>query len=137
MKYRFYLLLFCFFAASRVGFGQGPPMMQTMTIKTPHGNVQHSYYTGGQRYYYGQGNISVKHEFQIILKNDSNFTSRTRIDLSDEKNQSLTVKSNGDKRKIFPSETKSISCLSPSGQKLIGLPADSCWLFKVAIGKIN
>lgn len=40
-------------------------------------------------------------------------------------------------RNIFPKETKEIYRILPSGKKFSGIPADTCWLFPAATGKIN
>jgi hypothetical protein len=110
----------------------------TTTMHTPGGNVPYTYYVPGPRfnYNYGPTNISLKYRFNIELKNDSSFETRTRINL-DKHEDFLLVKVNKEKKHIVPSETKSISRITMEGRKFVGIPVDSCWLFKVRSGKIN
>ncbi|HTJ52111.1 MAG TPA: hypothetical protein VL443_21765 [Cyclobacteriaceae bacterium] len=124
------LLLLC----SAISYGQMMPM--TSTIRTPYGNVPYTYNVYSPRNYRTSGNISVKYEFLVKLKNDSTFTAKTRIDISKDKH-SITVKRNKEKIEITPSETESITRLIPyEGRKVTGIPADTCWLFKIGVGKI-
>jgi hypothetical protein len=116
-------------------YGQFTPV--TTTMRTPYGNVPYTYYVPGPRYYYGgQGNISFKYDFTIDFGNDSSLTTLTKINLSDERHF-LKVKVNKVKTEIKPGDTRSISRITYEGQKLVGIPADTCWLFKVRSGKIN
>jgi len=84
-----------------------------------------------------QGSNSLKYDFVVILKNDSTFRVRTKINVLQEGNNFITVKDDGIKQKIFPADTKSISRVTLEGRTLIGIPADSCWLFLVDRGAIN
>jgi len=47
------------------------------------------------------------------------------------------VKVNKIPRIVKPTDTKSIYRILYDGRKLVGIPTDSCWLFKVGAGKIN
>jgi hypothetical protein len=118
-----------------------PPMQTTGTIKTPQGNVPYTYYTPSMHhnYSYGERDISPRHEFTVVLKNDSTFKTRTEINLlGNGKNNSITVKKGENAmREIFPSETKYISRALSKGRIFTGIPADSCWLFKTVQGAIN
>lgn len=84
-----------------------------------------------------QRDISAKYLFTITLQNDSTFTTRTRIILSDTAYHSIVVKHKKAKQTLFPENTKSISRVDYDGKVLIGIPADSCWLFKCDAGRIN
>lgn len=109
----------------------------THQIKTPYGNVPHTYYAPtGMGYYYNRGNISYKYEFTVVFKNDEKLTFRSKINLSDSIH-SVTYKNGGQKRKILPSETREIFRYTTDGKKITGIPTDSCWLFRVVDGKIN
>jgi len=108
------------------------------TFSTPMGKVTVTDYRyTPMHYYYGQAPVSGKYSFYIILKNDSAFTAKTAIDISDNKKQFVTVKVKKEKHQIFPADTKTISRIPPEGKQLVGIPADSCWLFQCASGKIN
>jgi hypothetical protein len=109
----------------------------TQTIQTPYGNVNQTYYIGAPRIYYYNGNASVKHNFIVELLNDSVFTTHTWIRSGDDHKDFLKVKINKENKIIKPVDTKSIWRKASGGRKLVGIPADSCWLFKVATGKIN
>src|SRR6188768_3677018 len=70
------------------------------TVPTPYGKATiTTYQYVPMQHYYGQGNISGKYEFYIILNNDSTFSTKTRIDLTDKENHSITVKEKKEKRK--------------------------------------
>jgi hypothetical protein len=90
--------------------------------------------------YYNGGSLkigpSIKHKFDIVLKNDSAFTVTTRIVVRKDTN-TVSFKKGNESYTLRPGETKSISVLSANGERIIGVPADSCWLFKVNSGRIN
>src|SRR5690606_23534118 len=107
----------------------------TTQIKTPFGNVPHTYYAPtGMGYYYTRGNISYKYEFTVVLKNDEKLTFKSKISLNDSIH-SLTYKNEGQKRKIHPQETTEVFRYTTDKKKIAGIPTDSCWLFKVVEGK--
>jgi hypothetical protein len=135
MKTKKIIILLVFFICALNSYAQFIPV--TTTIPTPQGNIPYTYYVGVPRYNYGvKGPISTKHKFTIELMNDSLFTARTKINIG-EGDDFLKVKINKEEKIIKPAETKSISRISELGNKLVGIPADSCWLFKVQSGKIN
>jgi hypothetical protein len=109
------------------------------TIHTPYGNatIQQPMYMFRPTYYnYGNVASNPKFDFTVVLKNDSVITLRSRMEVADKKMYVLQ-KAKKIKRKIFPSETKDISGYSDSWGRLKGIPADSCWLFKITKGPIN
>jgi hypothetical protein len=106
------------------------------TIKTPYGNVQSTTYHYMPMNYYNVGQASVKYAFTVVLQSDSVFTAKARIDVS-KKQHVLPVKTREGKRDIFPGNTKQIYRETSTGKKIVGMPADSCWLFKSVTGKIN
>jgi len=125
------LLLFTPF----VSHAQMIPMRTT--IPTPYGNVtQTTYIPGPPRYYYN-GPVSYRYTFNIVLKNDSAFSAKGKINFEDHKAQSLVYKSGKTRKSLFPSNTKSVSRITIDGKVLPGVPADSCWLFRTSTGKIN
>jgi hypothetical protein len=116
---------------------QGFWVPQSNTINTPKGNVTYT----TQQYvhmpmYYGNTQRSYKHDFTIVMKNDSVFTERMAIDIS-EKQHKFSIKTNSGQRVVRPADTKQVSRLSHSGFRIKGVPADTCWLFLTAKGKIN
>ncbi len=133
--YRYSLCLFILLV-SKITYGQFS-MPVTTTMHTPQGNVPFTYYVPTPRMYYGQPRVSVKYKFDIVLKNDSAFSARTKINLADKKDHSITIRDGKIKRTLFPADTKSISRTTFDGEKLIGIPADTCWLFKTYVGRIN
>jgi len=107
------------------------------TISTPYGNVSHTSQQFVGYMNYGTAEISKKYKFTVVLKNDSSFVVKSKIDIS-EKKHFLTAKLNKKKVRITPGETKEISRLSGYGDKrMIGVPVDSCWMFLSIIGKIS
>jgi hypothetical protein len=72
------------------------------------------------------------------LKNDSTVTLKAEFDAASKQNV-VTIRSlNGTPIKIYkPADTKLITRKLPGGGDLEGIPADSCWLFKIIDGKIS
>jgi hypothetical protein len=133
-----FLFVAFFVAAYANVYSQFGSMPMTTVVQTPYGNVPITTYVPGPRfYYYGQGNISAKYEFHIVLKNDSTIIERTRINLSKDEDNSLTVKHKRSKHEVFPKDTKFVFRMTLEGKQIVGIPADSCWLFKSVLGKIN
>jgi len=135
MKKVLFVLLFCGTVVSTQA-QYSPPMPVRSTISTPYGNVPYTYYIPGVPMHYGNTQISYKHPFTIILKNDSVVSDNVRINIS-EKQHSIKVKINKAEASYKPEHTKEIYRILPDGRKLTGIPADSCWLFKANAGKIN
>jgi hypothetical protein len=106
------------------------------TMSTPRGNVtmQHHLYMPT---HYSNSNSNPKFNFEVTLKDDSVIKFKSRI-LSENKTLYIVQKEGKDKIKIFPEDTK--SCIAHFGSNFgskIGIPADSCWLFKINVGPIN
>jgi len=108
----------------------------TTQIRTPYGNVPHTYYVPSVYRYYNLGGISQKYEFTVVLTNEEELTFKAAIKLNDSIH-SLTYKKRGAKRVITPQETREVFRLTRDGKKITGIPTDSCWLFKVVEGRIN
>jgi hypothetical protein len=111
-------------------------MPMSTTFSTPRGNIQTTTWMPGPRMYYGNATVNPKFHFTIILKSDSVITFRSRLEAEDKKMYVLQ-RAKKVKRKIFPSETKEVSGYSDTWGRLKGIPADSCWLFKITPGAIN
>lgn len=105
---------------------------RTTTIQTPYGKTNVTTYTPQPYIYYGSGAVqsSSKYRFTIVLKTDTTLQAKTKIDLSG-KPDKVKIKVNKKKRTVVPADTKEIYRVMPDGRKLSGMPADSCWLFKV------
>ncbi len=133
--YRCFTIFFIAFILFNSSFAQYIPVPST--IKTPYGNVPYTTYMYNRMdYYYGTKNISAKYEFKAIMKNGEQKVFKSRINL-DDSIHSLTYKEDGIKKKLTPKETVEIFRYGFSGKKIVGIPTDSCWLFKVLEGKIN
>jgi hypothetical protein len=104
-------------------------------MHTPYGNVPMH-----QQVYmpmnYGNGNSNPKYNFVVTLKSDSVIKFKSRIQ-SEKKKMYLVYKSKKGKKRISPSDTKEIIGISFAYGPVRGLPADSCWLYKVTSGEIN
>jgi hypothetical protein len=118
------------------GYGQFAPVPMNQTIRTPYGNQTITTYQHMPMHYYGYRQASVKHNFTIVLRRDSTVTANTKIDIS-EKQHTLRVKTPEGKKILVPANAKEIYRFTYEGKKLTGIPADTCWLFKVATGAIN
>ena len=109
------------------------------TISTPYGNVTTTtnMMVGGYNYGNGTSNPSRKYKFTIVLKNDSTFTVKKRIDISKDKHV-IHVKVKGKKVEITPDQTKEISRISyMANDKLTGIPSGNYWLFLSIQGRIS
>jgi len=107
-----------------------------MTIKTPWGN--RTIWTPnatGFHTYHNQGFVNRKHNFTIVLLNDSSFQVRAKINIEDSIN-SIKWGKGEEQHIVVPSQTKEIYRTSIYG-KLRGIPRDSCWLFLVKEGKVS
>jgi hypothetical protein len=108
------------------------------TIKTPYGNVSQTSYMQTGSYVAINAKVSKKYKFDIVLKNDSMFSTKVEIGLAYRRDHYIIVNNKGTDQVFFPSDTKSISRVTSSGKRITGIPVDSCWLFKTYIGeKIN
>jgi hypothetical protein len=129
------MMLF-FLAFTTIGFSQGY-IPVTTTTRTPYGNVHQTNYINNPRYNYGNGPmVTMKFDLEIILQNDSVISKTSQIDFSD-RVHFITFKHGKIKTNIKPSETKKVYRYSSAGRKIVGIPADTCWLFLVEKGKIN
>ena len=111
----------------------------TTQMKTPYGNVPittYNYVGMPMSYYRTTGPVSYKHKFFVILKNDSSFSCKTSIDFTEE-THSITYKHGKKEITLKPSDTKTLSWMTQTGRQILGIAADSCWLFKVNADKIN
>jgi hypothetical protein len=90
----------------------------------------------GYRYGNYQSQTSQKHKFTIVMKNDSVFKTKTKINIGD-KRHSVSVKINGHKKIYFPADTKKIFRVTSENVTITGIPADTCWLFKSSNGLIG
>jgi hypothetical protein len=103
-------------------------------MSTPRGTIT----IPTQRYtpmYYNYQNGNRKHDFTIVLLNDSVVQAKTKINIGDSIH-TLEWGKKENKTIIRPSETKEIYRMD-DGKKITGIPADSCWLFLVDDGKIK
>ena len=107
-------------------------------IKTPYGNVHMSTKVYSPEFYRNwPGEApSHKYEFTVVLKDDSQFKGKGKINIKDSI-QSLTLQNDSLTRVFLPVDTKEIFRMTKSGKKVSGSPMDSLWLFKTATGRIN
>jgi hypothetical protein len=119
---------------------QGYSQYHTMPMKinTPYGprTIDGPRIYQAPMHFYSNGPYSQRYTFTIVLSNDSLFSASAKIDLKENKNK-LKVKSKGKKMELYPADTKTISRITSTGKAIIGIPADTCWLFKITEGKIN
>ena len=108
------------------------------TIQTPRGNVTSSELVYFPTFNYRNGDIdtNLKFDFTIVLSDDSVVNLFSSVGVDDKKMYVIQTV-NKSKFKIFPEDTKEISGSSAAWGKVNGIPADSCWLFKIATGVIN
>lgn len=117
----------------------------TRVINTPYGKVNQTTWinTGQPYYYFGQKNaivfpLNYKGNFTVVTASDSVFTDKVNLILDDSINTAVVErrsKKGGDI--VFkPAETKQLQQVF-NGKMYTGIPADTCWLFKVIPGNIN
>jgi len=131
MKTSLKILLLCFIGLYHA---KGQYVSMPYSVPTPYGNVTMTQHIYMPTHYYNS-NSNPKFKFVVVLKNDSVIELKSRM-LSEDITMYVLYNENKSKRKIFPDETKVIFSNSISG-RIKGLPADSCWLFKVKKGAIN
>lgn len=119
-------------------------MPVTRTVYTPHGPAKITTFqnTGMPLYYYQgkyvPGPYVGKTFLTVALQSDSVFTGKLFFNIADSIH-SLTLErkeKKGGNLVFYPNETKQISQMY-KGKLVVGIPVDSCWLFKLKEGKIN
>lgn len=134
-----YLLLVIFCLVFMPTWAQFIPMQQT--IKTPYGPAKITTYTyHPMPYRFGSPDQSLtlvfKTNMTIIEKDGTVKNVRIQYDASSKVHVLKELGNKKTDRMIYkPADTKQISCLYMSKLQ-VGIPADSCWLFKIAPGKI-
>jgi hypothetical protein len=135
MKLLYLAVIVSLALTSLTSVAQMVPM--TNTIRTPYGNVKHTYYVPGPRMnYYGGSAATSKYKFEITFSKDSIVTLTTAIKFKNDTAFFVMKDRMRKKHTIYPSQTLSIKRLS-SIEDVVGFPADSCWLFHVVKGTIN
>ena len=74
--------------------------------------------------------------FNIALLNETIVKSYTRIDTRSVPH-SVTIALGEQVQRLTPTQTHLVSLLKDDGDEAIGIPADTCWLFKMAKGALN
>jgi hypothetical protein len=77
-----------------------------------------------------------KNYFNVALLNETIVKSYTRIDTKTTPH-SVTISLGAEVQRLIPSQTHLVSLLKDDGDETIGIPADTCWLFKMAKGALN
>jgi len=107
------------------------------TMSTPRGNIPTMNYVRMPNYY--NPNAKVKSsdiDYKITFKNDSSVRVLSMIETKN-KIHCIRYKRNGEKKVIYPSDTKNVSCTGLDGVRYSGIPTDTCWLFLSRVGKIT
>lgn len=127
-------LLLCMLVTSSVS-AQFVPVRTN--INTPYGTRSiTTYQYSPMRLYGGSSNPSLKYNFTVVLLNDSVVKDRGRIDITDSVH-SITFKEGKTKVTYTPGQTKELYRITVDGEKMSGIPADTCWLFKTEKGRVN
>lgn len=109
-----------------------------MSIQTPYGNAT-IYQNTYMPMYFGNGGIPFKkYQYTVILKNDSVFTGKGKMQIK-KGIAHLILKGKNSVKEFYPKDTKEVYRVLENKNKIYGIPSfeDSCWLFKVYDGKIN
>lgn len=78
----------------------------------------------------------IKSYYNIALLEDSLVNAYTRVDTKSIPH-SITARVEKLTRKFTPRDTQFIVRIGDNSHEYIGLPADSCWMFRMISGKIN
>lgn len=122
-------------------YGQGMYVPTTTRINTPYGphNIT-TYHYQHMPWMYANGTsgpMSNVYEFTVMLKNDSIFQVKGKINWQDSVDY-LNVKRRGEDLKIKVTDTKKIWRYgNNTGRQITGVATDSCWLFQSVKGAIN
>ncbi len=134
MKLYFKILFISLVGFSRVALAQFISVPYRMS--TPGGNIpmnQNIYMNMGHS---GDRKSNPKLDFEVTLKNDSIVKLKSRM-LLEGKKLYMLQKEGRVKKKIFPQDTKScLAHLSSTFGLKFGIPADSCWFFKINTGAV-
>lgn len=107
-----------------------------MTMNTPMGPIHTTHYIY-MPYQYGRiSNYNPKYKFTVQLKNDSLFSCKSRMESANKRMYIVYKDQWKDEIKVYPSDTKSLSAQEGMTGIMYGMPADSCWLFRVIKGPI-
>ena len=130
------ILVLAFLSSSNFSISQNIPIRSYMS--TPKGNISttHYHYINMPNGYLQTKLGSQSHDYKIILKNDSILAKYTRININDSIH-SITIKKKKERRIVKPFETKFVKFTNARGELYIGIPKDTCWLFKIHSGRIN
>jgi hypothetical protein len=109
---------------------------QTTKINTPYGPASFTTYSRVNYYHNSGVNTRPKYAFTAILKDSTRLESYAILDFGGEQDF-IVFKSQQQKITVTPKETIELFRTNSEGRKYIGIPADSCWLFLCAKGKIN
>jgi hypothetical protein len=107
-----------------------------MTMNTPMGPIHTTHYIYMPYRYGGISNYNPKYKFTVQLKNDSLFTCKSRMESANKRMYIVYKDQWKDEIKVYPSDTKSLSAQEGMTGIMYGMPADSCWLFRVVKGPI-
>lgn len=77
-----------------------------------------------------------KNYFNVALLNETIVKAYTRIDTKTIPH-SVTITQGNEIQRLTPTQTHLVSLLKDDGDETIGIPADTCWLFKMAKGALN
>lgn len=79
---------------------------------------------------------SKKYYYTVLFKDSTKITMISKID-EHKRAFYLAIDQPGMTRSIRPSETLQIARRTSNGKIMVGMPMDSCWLFKIAEGKLD
>lgn len=110
-------------------------------IHTPAGTINNQetfLYTGDMSspFFFKSKITKIKSYYDIALPGDSLVRAYTRVDIKTVPH-SITVRIGRVSRRLTPPETQFIVKIGDNNQEYIGLPADSCWMFRMISGEIN
>lgn len=111
------------------------------TIHTPYGNA--TVYTHRAQYYNNYGSSAgqayrPKHKFYVEMKDGRQLLVHNVMDYYDSVAKLVLTRKSDSTITIRPNDTKLIvTMVYRTNERLEGIPADSCWLFKIVKGKIN
>jgi hypothetical protein len=114
-------------SAQNAGWTKGNPVREDLYDWNPYGYINSSN---------ALDRMSKKLPYSIVFKDSTKLITMGKIG-EHKGNFYLYVDNETVTRSIRPNETLSITYLPKKGEPMIGMPTDSCWVFKLVEGDVN
>jgi hypothetical protein len=114
-------------SAQNAGWTKGNPVREDLYDWNPYGYINSSN---------ALDRVSKKLPYSVVFKDSTKLITMGKIG-EHKGNFYLYVDNETVTRSIRPNETLSITYLPKKGEPMVGMPTDSCWIFKLVEGDVN